>query len=127
MEIKLLEEKNELLEKELSHQIALEQTRNQGALLQSEVTTKIKKRMLDKSDAPCEQSKRRVKATNRVESAEQYSKSYDPEECEEECINVEPYEEIISDEQNVSNEIDEGDETEFESLNSSPPLSESDN
>ncbi|CAG8689651.1 7436_t:CDS:10, partial [Cetraspora pellucida] len=140
MEIKLLEEKNELLEKELSHQIALEQTRhildatretrNQGALLQSEVTTKIKKRMLDKSDAPCEQPKRRVKATNRVnrvESAEHYSKSYDPEECKEECINVEQDEEIISDEQNVSNEIDEGDETEFESLNSSPPLSEGDN
>ncbi|CAG8664242.1 10929_t:CDS:2, partial [Racocetra fulgida] len=105
-------------------------TRNQGALLQSEVTTKIKKRTLDKSDAPCEQPKRRVKATNRVnrvESAEHYSKSYDPEECKEECINVEQDEEIISDEQNVSNEIDEGDETEFESLNSSPPLSEDQN
>ncbi|RHZ44461.1 hypothetical protein Glove_724g18 [Diversispora epigaea] len=109
MEIKLLKEKKELLDKELSHQISLEQTRhilnvtsetrNQGALLQSEVTTKIKKRTLDKSDVSCEQLKRRVKVTNRVKRSKV------------ECINVEQDKgEIISDEQNISNEIDEENE-----------------
>ncbi|CAG8450000.1 15649_t:CDS:10 [Funneliformis mosseae] len=91
-EIKLLEERNKLIEKELESQINLEQTqqildtarenRGQVSLLQRAITGKIEKRILDETQVSCKQPKRKIKVINGSETAH-YSESNDVENDEE--------------------------------------------
>ncbi|CAG8716700.1 13133_t:CDS:10, partial [Funneliformis caledonium] len=91
-EIKLLEERNKLIEKELESQINLEQTqqildtarenRGQASLLQRAITGKIEKRILDETQVSCKQPKRKIKVINGSETAH-YSESNDVENDEE--------------------------------------------
>ncbi|CAG8749703.1 13052_t:CDS:2, partial [Dentiscutata erythropus] len=75
----------------------MRKTHNQDALLQSKITTKSKKCILNKLDALCEQPKIKKCILNKLDTlCEQPKRRY-----EEECINVEQDKEIIIDKQNV--------------------------
>ncbi|CAG8479408.1 16409_t:CDS:2, partial [Acaulospora colombiana] len=89
VEIKLLEEKNKLVEKELECHINIEQTqqildttrenRSQVSLLQQAITRKIGKRVLDETQVSREPPKSKIKVINENETAHDSSEESEVE------------------------------------------------